>query len=85
MLAWVKSDTEIIEDLIEGVGGAIIVNEHNFGRMDTDEKEALREVMDEYYELKEESEVIAEMEKHIEKLEGMLDRRNARYKKWEDV
>lgn len=80
---WVKEDTQLIEDLIEGKGGAVIVNEYIQGRADADAREALREILDDYYEMKEQSELMIEMENHIEKLERMLDKRNARYMKWD--
>jgi len=59
---------------------------HRFSdRYSQDITEALADLLEEYDEMKKEWEVVYEMERHIEKLEAMLDRRKARYKKWEDV
>lgn len=59
---------------------------HRFSdRYSQDITDALRDLLEEYDEIKKEWEVVYEMERHISKLEAMLDRRKARYKKWEDV
>ena len=59
---------------------------HRFSdRYSQDITDALRDLLEEYDEMKKEVAVVYEMERHIEKLEAMLDRRKARYKKWEDV
>jgi len=45
---------------------------------------ALEDVLYRQQELQEEAKEMTEMGRHIDKLEAMLDRRKARYKKWED-
>lgn len=76
------SDRELVGEII--AGNAEI--KHRFSdRYSQDITDALRDLLEEYDEMKKEWEVVYEMERHIEKLEAMLDRRKARYKKWEGV
>ena len=76
------SARELVEEFF--VGGASI--KHDFGDyVSKDIYVALEEILEEYDEMKKEMAVVYEMQRHIEKLEAMLDRRKARYKKWEDV
>lgn len=75
-------DRELVDDIKNGK--AYITHEVS-ERFAEDVKDAINAILDEYDELlfvKSEKE---RAEEHIEKLEDMLDRRNARYKKWEDV
>lgn len=59
---------------------------HRFSdRYSQDITDALRELLEEYDDMKSELSIHYEMRRHNDKLEAMLDRRKARYKKWEDV
>ena len=78
----IPTSRELVNEIF--AGNAEI--KHRFSdRYSQDVKDALRELLEDYDEMKKEWEVVYEMERHIEKLEAMLDRRKARYKKWEDV
>ena len=78
----VPTNRELVNEIY--VGNAEIKHQHS-DRFSQDVTDALRELLDEYDVMKSELEDIYEMERHIEKLEAMLDRRKVRYKKWEDV
>lgn len=75
-------DVEIINDLFNGQAS---IKHEVSERFADDIKDAVAELIEEYTEAKEELANMYEMERHIEKLEAMLDRRKVRYKKWEDV
>lgn len=77
----IPTDRELVEQVFDG--HADITHESS-DRFAQDVKDALREILHEYDELKELKQEFSEAERHINKLEAMLDRRKARYKKWED-
>lgn len=72
---------ELVNEIFEG--NATV--SHRFSdRYSEDVTDALRDLVSDYDEMKDELADLYEMERHIEKLEAMLGRRNVRYKKWED-
>lgn len=76
------SDRELVEEIF---GNYVTLDHRVSERFAVDIKDALREILDEYDKMKYEVGQVPEMERHIERLEAMLDRRKVRYKKWEDV
>ena len=76
-----STDRELVEQVFDGSAD---ITHKTSDRFAQDVKDALREILHEYDELKELKQEISEAERHIDKLEAMLDRRKARYKKWED-
>jgi len=81
MPSMIQRDRELVEQIFDGNAE----NTHKTSeRFADDIKDALRVILDRFDVMHTEYEVIYEAERHIEKLEGMLDRRGARYKKWED-
>lgn len=78
----IPSNRELVEQILTDN----VTLTHRFSdRYSQDILEALIDLLREYDEMKEEFDVINEMERHIAKLEAMLDRRKVRYKKWGDV
>jgi len=75
-------DRVIVEDIFSD---QVTLKHRVSERFSDDIKDALREILNEYDELKFEVGRVSEMERHIDKLEAILDRRKIRYKKWEDV
>lgn len=72
--------------LVDSIFSEQVTLKHQSGdRFAHDMKDALREILNEYDVLKLDADRALEMERHIDKLEAMLDRRKARYKKWEDI
>lgn len=72
--------------LVDSIFSEQVTLKHQSGdRFACDMKDALREILNEYDVLKLDADRALEMERHIDKLEAMLDRRKARYKKWEDI
>lgn len=72
--------------LVDSIFSEQVTLKHQSGdRFAYDMKDALREILNEYDVLKLDADRALEMERHIDKLEAMLDRRKARYKKWEDI
>lgn len=86
-------DIELVSLLLQYNSGVSVKNDLGYGRLDEDVHEALKNVLDDYKEIKEElnyckenfSEVCKEMLKHINKLERMLDKRSVRFKTWETI
>ena len=76
-----STDRELVEQVFDGHAD---ITHKTSDRFAQDVKDALREILHEYDELKELKQEFSEAERHIDKLEAMLDRRNVRYKKWED-
>lgn len=77
----IPTDRELVEQVFDG---HVDITHKTSDRFAQDVKDALRALLDEYDDLKIEVAEAYEMERHIDKLEAMLDRRKARYKKWED-
>ena len=75
------NDRDIVEWIFDGT---ISVNHDFSDRFAQDFEDALQEIIRKYDELKEREAQFYEAEKHIDKLEAMLDRRKVRYKKWGD-
>lgn len=76
------TDLEVASQIFDGV--VHITHDHGEGASQ-DIRQALAEIVRDYESMSEEVNLISEMERHIKKLEDMLDRRGVRYKKWEDV
>lgn len=77
-----SSNLEIASQIFDGVVNIT----HEYGESAAqDVRQALAEILRDYEDMTEELSSMSEMERHIEKLEAMLDRRKVRYKKWEDV
>lgn len=77
-----QSDREIVEEIF---GNYVTLDHRISERFAEDIKDALREILAKYDKMLYEVEIAQKAEEHIEKLERMLDRRKARYKRWEDV
>lgn len=75
------TDLEIASQIFDGV--VHITHDHGEGASQ-DIRQALAEIVRGYESMSEEVNMLSEMERHIEKLEAMLDRRNVKYKRWED-
>lgn len=84
-----ESDISLVRELLDDRSDLEIIHKHGWDRMVTDTKEVLDEVIDDYEEVKYDAEnrqeIIREMERHIHKLEKMLENRNAKFKDWNDV
>lgn len=75
------TDLEIASQIFDGV--VHITHDHGEGASQ-DIRQALAEIVRGYESMSEEVNMLSEMERHNEKLEAMLDRRNVKYKRWED-
>ncbi len=76
------SDLEIASQIFDGVVNIT----HEYGESAAqDVRQSLAQIVRDYGDISEVLSSMTEMERHIEKLEAMLDRRNVRYKRWEDV
>ena len=75
------TDLEIASQIFDGVVN--ITHDHGEGASQ-DIRQALAEIVRDYESMADKVSLMSEMERHIEKLEAMLDRRGVRYKKWED-
>lgn len=75
------SDLDIASQIFDGVVNIT----HEYGESSAqDVRQSLADILRDYENMLVEVEQLTEMELHIEKLEAMLDRRKARYKRWED-
>lgn len=76
------SDIEIASQIFDGTVNIT----HEYGESAAnDVRQSLAQIVRDYEDMTEELSLMTKMERHIEKLETMLDRRNVRYKRWEDV
>lgn len=75
------TDREIVEDIFTGDADITHVTSDRFAQ---ETKDALRVILDKYDVLSEYKWMYYDAERHIKKLEAMLDRRKVRYKKWGD-
>lgn len=84
-MAITDRDLELINDLFNGRAD---IHHQTSERFAEDLKDIIRDMVTAYKGAKEDVIYLQEdnemAEKHIEKLESMLDRRKARYKKWEE-
>ncbi|WP_077297422.1 hypothetical protein [Virgibacillus pantothenticus] len=84
-MAITDRDLELLDDLFNGRAD---IQHQTSERFAEDLKDIIRDMVTAYKEAKEDANYLQEdsemAEKHIKKLESMLDRRKVRYKKWED-
>ncbi len=75
------SDLEVASQIFDGVVNIT----HEYGESSAqDVRQSLAEIIRGYEDMSIEVRHLSEMERHVEKLEAMLDRRNVRYKRWEE-